>query len=134
MVIENNTIHRPPPMLTSSVVYKFNYNYHYCKSEYIGHTRLNLEKRLQAHYYNGSMKTHYQHNHDRTLTKEIIKQNTIIFSKKKVQKASNKRNSVYFKWTVFKQYSSTYVHLWPDVLPRLIIVYFLKLYNLSYKL
>ena len=40
LVIRNNPMPRPPPMQTSGVVYKFKCNFHYCKSEYIGHTRL----------------------------------------------------------------------------------------------
>ena len=42
---------------------------------------MNLEKRLTAHYYNGSIKTHYQHYHDKPITKEILKQNTTILLK-----------------------------------------------------
>ena len=81
LVIRNNPMPRPPPMQTSGVVYKFKCNFHYCKSEYIGHTRLSLERRLLAHYYNGSIKTHYQQNHNKIVTKEILQENTIILSK-----------------------------------------------------
>ena len=41
---------------------------------------MNLERRLQANYNNGSIKTHYQYNHKKILTKEILQQNTTIFS------------------------------------------------------
>ena len=47
-----------------------------CVVEYVGHTRLTLEKRLNVRY--GSIKVNYQKNY--LVTKDILKENTTILT------------------------------------------------------
>ena len=86
LVIKNNTMPKPTPLETANVVYKFTCNIQHCKAEYVGHTRLSLEKRLQAHSYNGSIKNHYKESHNSNITKEILRENTTIITKEQQPK------------------------------------------------
>ena len=53
-----------------------------CQSaSYIGMTRTTLKKRLDAHYYNGSIFKHYKYYHNEQLTKENLYNNTKILEK-----------------------------------------------------
>ena len=62
---------------------KFTCDVHILRLNTFGHTRLKLEKRLQAHSYEGNIKTHYLQHHNSTLTRKILKQNTPILTQEK---------------------------------------------------
>ena len=81
LVIKNNMMPRPTPLQSTNVVYKFVCDVQHCKAEYIGHTRLTLEKRLQSHHYQGSIKNHYKESHNMSVTKEKLIENTSILIK-----------------------------------------------------
>ena len=69
MVIKSNFMSSPSLLQSSNVVYNFKCNSQNCVAEYVGQTTLTLEKRLNAHYYNGSIKVDYQQNHQTPVTK-----------------------------------------------------------------
>ena len=83
LVIKNNIVFTSSALNATNVVYKFKCNYLNCKSEYIGHTQLSLQNRLTAHYYNGSIKNHYQQVHNIKVNKETLFNNTEVITKEK---------------------------------------------------
>ena len=60
----------------TNIVYNFTCNSMTCQStNYIGMTRKSLRKRLDAHYYNGSIHKHYKEFHNEKFTKENLYKN-----------------------------------------------------------
>ena len=54
---------------------------HTTPATYIGQTRTTLNRRIQSHSYNGSIKEHFLKEHHQTPTKELILNNTEIIEK-----------------------------------------------------
>ena len=53
-----------------------------CQSvSYFGMTITTLKKRLDSHYYNGSIFQHYKQNHKESITKQNLYNNTLILEK-----------------------------------------------------
>ena len=78
LVIKNSPKSESEPLDMTNVIYKFQCKFMQCNAEYIGHTRTSLKKRLNNHYYKGSIKNHYQLDHNQKITKEELYNNTKI--------------------------------------------------------
>ena len=81
LVIKNNCAPRPTPLQSSNIVYKFTCPIQNCAAEYVGMTRLTLEKRLRAHIYSGAIKNHLHEEHQSIIDKGKISDNTTILTK-----------------------------------------------------
>ena len=86
LVIKNSPSRENDSLSESNVIYKFSCHVMPCKADYIGLTRTKLKKRLDLHYYNGSILKHYKEHHHKNLTKEDLYKNTIIIEKDKDSK------------------------------------------------
>ena len=83
LVIKNNLSPPVPQNLKTNVVYSFKcpfahsnvYDY-----EYIGMTSVKLQNRLQNHTYSGSIKDHILHEHNSSVTKTQLLENTSILT------------------------------------------------------
>ena len=81
LVIKNSQTTQLDPLKTTNVIYKYTCNLMTCQSEYIGMTRTTLKKRLDAHYYNGSILKHHEQHYNEKITKENLYKNTKIIEK-----------------------------------------------------
>ena len=82
LVIKNSPTTQCEDLNTTNVIYNFTCNRMTCQSaNYIGMTRTTLKKRLDSHYYNGSIYKHYKEFHKEKLTKENLYNNTKIIEK-----------------------------------------------------
>ena len=83
LVMKNNLSPPVPQHLKTNVVYSFkcpfaHSNVHEC--EYIGLTSNSLQHRLQNHTYRGSIKEHILHEHNISVTKSLLIENTSILT------------------------------------------------------
>ena len=69
------------PLQSSNIVYKFTCQIQNCEFEYVGLTRLTLEKHLKAHLCNGTIKNHSHGEHQCIIDKENFFDNTSILTK-----------------------------------------------------
>ena len=82
LVLKNNCAAKPvSPLKRSHLIYFFNCSYGECghhNSQYIGMTTTTLNRRLTLHKQEGAIKNHLRDNHNITITREILDNNTKI--------------------------------------------------------
>ena len=79
LVMKNNNSSQTSPLLQKNLVYAFKCPMPHSKvAAYIGYTECTLQKRIQAHFYSGSIKEHFIQEHNIKPTKEQISDNTTI--------------------------------------------------------
>lgn len=80
-VIKNSPKFEENPLDVANVIYKFECNFVTCKSQYVGHTRTSLRKRINAHSYKGSIFNHYEEVHNEKPDKKTLYEQTSIIEK-----------------------------------------------------
>ena len=80
LVIKNN-LSSTRKLDMTNIVYKFVCPFMTCKSEYIGHTRTCLKRRLDYHTYSGSIQAHYKKHQNEKISKQVLYDNTTIIQK-----------------------------------------------------
>ena len=88
LILKNNPSLPTEDLDKNNVIYEFKCPLNHGKSEndenevnYIGMTTTKLTKRLNSHKYNGSIKNHLLDYHNKSISKEILENNTKIINK-----------------------------------------------------
>ena len=83
--MKNNMSPPPSTLQRSNIIYEFEcpLSHGIVTPKYVGFTQTSLSRRLTMHLQNGSIRNHFQDQHDTTLTREIIVNNTKIIEKAK---------------------------------------------------
>ena len=84
LVMKNNLCAKTRPLDKCGVVYQYSCQIANCKSQnttYIGMCTTSLSRRLTTHLANGGIEKHTRNEHNVTLTRDMLVQNTIILDK-----------------------------------------------------
>ena len=90
LVLKNNPAPKPDPIQQHNVIYEFKCPLEHTTDEglpvtipqtYIGYTQCSLAKRLENHFYSGSIKEHCISSHQHRPSKQFLKNNTSIICK-----------------------------------------------------
>ena len=83
LVMQNNLSRNTSTLKQTNVVYRFQCKAGDCATRqvyYIGHTTTSLSRRLTMHLQDGAPKKHYSEQHNTTLTRDILVNNTSILA------------------------------------------------------
>ena len=90
LIMKNNPSPKPPTLQQHNVIYMYSCNecitQHGQAGEYVGMTQTTLSRRLTMHLQTGSIKQHHLTNHETTLDRKSLVENTSILTR-----ASNKQ-------------------------------------------
>ena len=85
LVMTNNVSRDTSDLKATNVIYEFHCPIGDCarrnNSSYIGHTTTTLSRRITMHLQNGAPERHIRLNHDKTLTRSMMVNNTSIIAK-----------------------------------------------------
>jgi len=100
LIMQNNPTRNRSTLKQTNVVYQFQCKAGDCATRqvyYIGHTTTSLSRRLTMHLQDGAPKKHYSEQHDATLTRDNLVNNTIILAHCQDRKRLSTLETVYIR-------------------------------------